>query len=135
DVAGDGVGDDGGGGGGDPVASGDVAGGEFGLFHAHQCLDFFRGTAGQLVCSPALGAGGGVDPVVGQDADSVAQVEDEGHMPEQKIPQGSVAGLQDSHGGRRCGGVGEVAGVPVPSGSVGDRRCQRFGWDEPGVVG
>jgi hypothetical protein len=48
-VAGDGVGDDGGVSGGDLVASGHVAGGEFGLFHAHQCLGFFRGPASRTL--------------------------------------------------------------------------------------
>jgi len=54
-----------------------------------------------LVRGIALGAGGAVDPVVGQDADPVAQVEDERDIPEQEIAQGSAPGLHDADGGSR----------------------------------
>ncbi|SRR6266851_2066749 len=75
-VAGDRVGDDGGVGGGEPVAPGYVADGELGLLHAHERLGFFGGPAGQVVCCLALSGGGGMDPVVCQDAEPVAKIED-----------------------------------------------------------
>src|SRR2546430_1411842 len=119
-VAGEGVGDDGGVGGGDPVASDDVAGGEFGLFHAYERPGLFRGPAGQVVCCLAFGAGCGIDPVVGEDADPVAKVQNDGNVAEDQVPQSFPPGLHDGYGGGGCAGVGEVAGVSVLRGGVAD---------------
>jgi hypothetical protein len=132
-VAGEGVGDDGRVGGSHPEAAGDVAGGEFSLLHADKCPGLFGGAARQTVSCLALCAGCGIDPVVCKDAYPVAKVEDDSDVAQQEISQALPPGLHDGHGGGGRAGMGEVAGVLVPSGGMTDRCGECLGRGEAGV--